>query len=238
MTEIQTQNHRVVSQAEWLETRKGLLAKEKEFTRLRDELSQQRRELPWVKVNKEYIFDGPGGKKALAELFDGKSQLIIYHFMFDPSWEEGCPICSFWADNFNGIGVHLNHRDVSMIAVSRAPLAKLQAFKKRMGWSFMWVSSFNNDFNYDFHVSFMPEELKKGTVYYNYTNREFSGGEAPGISVLYKDESGTVFHTYSCYARGLDMMNTAYHYLDLAPKGRDEAALESTVAWVRYHDKY
>lgn len=238
MTEIQMQNHRVVSQAEWLETRKDLLAKEKEFTQLRDELSQQRRELPWVKVNKEYIFDGPSGKKTLVELFDGKSQLIIYHFMFDPSWEEGCPICSFWADNFNGIGVHLNHRDVSMIAISRAPLEKLQAFQKRMGWNFKWVSSFNNDFNYDFHVSFTPEELNKGTVYYNYTNREFSDGEAPGISVFYKDESGTVFHTYSCYARGLDMMNTAYHYLDLAPKGRDEAGLEYTVAWVRYHDKY
>jgi len=238
MTETRLENHQVVSHAKWLEARKELLAKEKEFTRLRDELSQQRRELPWVKVNKEYNFDGPSGKETLAELFKGRSQLITYHFMFDPSWEEGCPSCSFWADSFNGIGVHLNHRDVTMNAVSRAPLEKLRAFKKRMGWSFKWVSSINNDFNYDFHVSFTPAELKKGTVYYNYTDREFPGYEQPGISVFYKDETGSVFHTYSCYARGIDLMNTAYNYLDLTPKGRDEAELDFTMRWLRYHDKY
>lgn len=249
MTEMATKNHPVVSQTEWLAARKDLLAKEKDFTRRRDELSRQRRGLPWVKVNKEYIFDGPSGKETLAELFDGRSQLIVYHFMFDPTWEEGCPSCSFWADSFNGIGVHLNHRDVTMIAISHAPLEKLQAFKKHMGWSFKWVSSFHGDFHYDFQVSFTPAEFKKGTVYYNYTDRESDSlglvdsknvvnQEAPGISVFYKDETGTVFHTYSCYARGLDMMNTAYHYLDLVPKGRDEAALDFTMAWVRYHDKY
>ena len=249
MTEIATKNHPVVSQTEWLEARKDLLAKEKDFTRRRDELSRRRRELPWVKVNKEYIFDGPRGKETLGELFDGRSQLIVYHFMFDPIWEEGCPSCSFWADSFNGIGVHLNHRDVTMIAISHAPLEKLQPFKKRMGWSFKWVSSFHSDFNYDFQVSFTPAEFKKGTVYYNYTDRGSDSlglvdsknavnQEAPGISVFYKDENGAVYHTYSCYARGLDMMNTAYHYLDLVPKGRDEAGLDFTMAWVRYHDKY
>lgn len=237
MVATRLDNHEVVSQTEWLETRKSLLAKEKEFTRLRDQLSQQRRELPWVKVEKEYAFDGPEGKQTLADLFEGRSQLIVYHFMFDPSWEEGCPSCSFWADNFNGVGVHLNHRDVMLVAISHAPLKKLQDFEKRMGWSFKWLSSSNNDFNYDYHVSFTPKDLEK-EVYYNYARRKTDMSELPGISVFYKDESGNVFHTYSCYARGLDMMNTAYHYLDLVPKGRDEASLEFTQAWVRYHDKY
>jgi predicted dithiol-disulfide oxidoreductase (DUF899 family) len=237
MTDKNMKNHKVVSQAEWLEARNGLLTKEKEFTRLRDRLSQERRELPWVKVEKEYTFEGPTGKETLADLFEGRSQLVVYHFMFDPSWLEGCPSCSFWADNFNGIGVHLNHRDVTMVAISRAPLEKLEAFKKRMGWSFKWLSSLNNDFNYDYHVSF-TEEARKKDVYYNYGSRKTDMPELPGTSVFYKDEHGNVFHTYSSYSRGIDMLNTAYHYLDLVPKGRDEAELEFTQAWVRYHDRY
>lgn len=230
--------HKVVSQSEWVAARTQLLAKEKEFTRLRDQLSQQRRDLPWVKVDKKYAFDSPKGKETLAELFEGRSQLVIYHFMFGPGWKEGCPSCSYWADNFNGIIVHLNHRDATMLAVSHAPLEELQAFRKRMNWGFKWVSSFNTDFNYDFQVSARPEELKKGTIYYNYRQLEPFSSEMPGISVFYKDEDGAVYHTYSCYSRGLDMMNTAYHYLDLLPKGRDEAGLEFGMAWVRYHDKY
>ncbi len=232
------QNHKVVSREEWLVARKEHLVKEKEFTRLRDQLSQQRRELPWVKVEKEYIFDGPNGKETLAELFAGRSQLIVYHFMFGPSWDEGCPSCSFWADNFNGIIVHLNQRDATMIAVSRAPLSKLAAYKKRMGWTFKWVSSLDNDFNRDYHVSFTPEEMEKGEMYYNYGVRKFPREESPGISVFCKDQNGSIFHTYSCYARGLDMLNGAYHFLDLVPKGRDEAGLSYPQAWVRRHDKY
>ena len=232
------QGHKVVSREEWLVARKEHLAKEKEFTRLRDQLSQQRRELPWVKVEKEYSFDGPNGKETLAELFAGRSQLLVYHFMFDPTWNEGCKSCSFWADNYNGTIVHLNHRDVTMVTISRAPLEKLEAYKKRMGWGFKWLSSFGNDFNRDYHVSFTPEEQEKGEVYYNYTiGRPFSS-EGPGVSVFYKDESGNIFHTYSCYARGLDMLNGAYHCLDLVPKGRDEAGLTAPQAWVRRHDQY
>ncbi|HEV8713900.1 MAG TPA: DUF899 domain-containing protein [Candidatus Binatia bacterium] len=232
------QNHKVVSREEWLVARKEHLAKEKEFTRLRDQLSQQRRELPWVKVEKEYIFDGPNGKQTLPELFDGRSQLIVYHFMFGPSWEEGCQHCSFWADNFNGIPVHLNHRDVTMIAVSHAPLSKLAAYQKRMGWTFKWVSSSETDFNYDYHVSFTPEEMEKGEMYYNYEVRKVPREESVGISVFCKDQNGSIFHTYSCYARGVDMLNGAYHYLDLVPKGRDEAGLSFAQAWVRRHDRY
>ncbi len=232
------QTHKVVSREEWLVARKEHLAKEKEFTRLRDQLSQQRRELPWVKVEKEYIFDGPNGKETLAELFAGRSQLLVYHFMFGPSWEEGCQHCSFWADNFNGIPVHLNQRDVTMIAVSRAPLSKLAAYKKRMGWTFKWVSSSETDFNYDYHVSFTPEEMGKGEVYYNYEVRKVLREEMVGISVFCKDKDGNIFHSYSCYARGVDMLNGAYHYLDLVPKGRDEAGLSFAQSWVRRHDKY
>ena len=228
----------VVSREEWLAARKRHLLKEKEFTRLRDELSRQRRELPWVKVEKEYVFDAPGGKRTLFELFQGRSQLVVYHFMFGPDWEQACKSCSFWADNFNGIVVHLNHRDVTMLAVSGAPLGKIQAFKKRMGWEFDWMSSFGNDFNRDFHVSFTPDELSKGEVYYNFGLTKFPSDEAPGISVFCKNAKGEVFHTYSCYARGLDMLNGAYHYLDLVPKGRDEDGLSFTMAWVRHHDRY
>jgi predicted dithiol-disulfide oxidoreductase (DUF899 family) len=232
------ENHQVVSREEWIEARKALLAKEKEFTRLRDQLSRERRELPWVRVDKEYVFDGAKGKKTLAELFEGRGQLIVYHFMFDPSWDEGCPSCSFWADNFNGIIVHLNQRDVSLAAISRAPFAQLAAFQKRLGWSFEWVSSFGNDFNTDYHVSFTPDQLARGEVLYNYAPRETSMSELPGISVFCTAPDGAIFHTYSCYARGLDMLNVAYHYLDLVPKGRDEEGFARPMAWVRYHDAY
>jgi predicted dithiol-disulfide oxidoreductase (DUF899 family) len=239
MIETELNNHKVVSAKEWLEARKQFLIQEKEFTRLRDQLSRQRRELPWVRVEKNHVFEGPGGKTTLAELFEGRSQLIIYHFMFGPDWEAGCPHCSFWADNFDGIIVHLKQRDVTMIAVSRAPLQKLAEFKKRMGWSFKWVSSFDSDFNFGFHVSFTPEQLVRKEVFYNFTIHDDVGSsEREGVSVFYKDPTGSVFHTYSTYERGIDMVNTAYHYLDLVPKGRDEAGLNFTQAWVRYHDKY
>jgi predicted dithiol-disulfide oxidoreductase (DUF899 family) len=228
--------HMVVSRDAWIAARKALLAKEKEFTRQRDRVSAERRELPWVKVDEEYLFDGPNGKETLSELFAGSNQLLVYHFMFGPDWTEGCPSCSFWADNYNGIAVHLKQRDVSLVVVSRAPLEKLKAYKERMGWSFKWVSSLGNDFNRDYHVSFTPEE--KDTAYYNFERRGFSSSEAPGISVFFKDEDGNVFHTYSCYARGLDMLNGAYHHLDLVPKGRDEQGLPYPMSWVRRHDKY
>ena len=230
--------HRVASQEEWLAARRQLLRKEKEFTRLRDQLSAERRELPWVKVEKDYIFDTPNGKETLADLFDGRSQLMVYHFMFGPAWEQGCPSCSFLSDHIDGANWHLPHRDVTLLAASRAPLAQIEAFKQRMGWRFKWVSSYGNDFNRDFHVSFTPEEMAQGEVYYNYGMTEFPSEEAPGISVFYKDPGGAVFHTYSAYARGLDMLMGAYNYLDLAPKGRDEGALPWTMAWVRHHDRY
>ncbi len=232
------ENHKVVSREEWLEARKQFLAEEKEFTRFRDRLSQRRRDLPWVRVEKQYVFDGPKGKETLAELFAGRRQLIVYHFMFDPSWATGCKHCSFWADNFNGIVVHLNQRDVTLVAVSHAPLAKLEAFKKRMGWSFKWLSSFGSDFNRDYHVSFSPEEVEKGEAYYNYTLGKPPSSEGPGISAFYRTADGNVFHTYSCYARGLDMVNCAYHFLDLAPMGRAEDDLPFAQSWVRYHDEY
>jgi predicted dithiol-disulfide oxidoreductase (DUF899 family) len=232
-------NHRVVSREEWGEARKQLLAKEKELTRLRDQLSAQRRDLPWERVEKSCVFEGPDGKETLPELFAGRSQLIVYHFMFGPSWEEGCPSCSFWADNFNGIIVHLNRRDVTMVAISRAPFPKLEAFRKRMGWGFKWLSSFASDFNRDYHVSFTEAEQASGDAEYNYARRGVPATEMVGISVFHKDGSGDVFHTYSCYARGVDMVNGAYHYLDLVPKGRDEGDQKPhPQAWVRHHDKY
>jgi predicted dithiol-disulfide oxidoreductase (DUF899 family) len=230
------QDHPVVSREEWLSARTAFLAKEKEFTRLREELSRERRALPWVKVDKPYVFDGPSGKETLADLFEGRSQLVVYHFMFSPEWDEGCSSCSFWADNFNGIGVHLNHRDVTLVAISRAPLAKIEPFKKRMGWSFKWVSSFQNDFNYDYQASFTPEEVQSGRAFYNYALTDPGETDREGISVFTKDENGAVFHTYSCYARGIDAVNGAYQFLDLVPKGRDED--ERTQVWVRHHDRY
>lgn len=229
--------HTVVSRDEWLAARKAYLVKEKEFTRMRDQLSAERRALPWETVEKRYLFDTAEGQQSLADLFGGCSQLIVYHFMFGPDWAEGCPSCSFWADNFNGITVHLRHRDIALVAVSRAPLAKLAAYQKRLGWSFKWVSSHGNDFNRDYQVSFDPDAIKHGEVLYNYQKRKFPSEEAPGISVFCKN-GGTIFHTYSCYARGLDILNGAYHYMDLAPKGRDEAELPFTMAWVRRHDQY
>ena len=231
-------DHQTVTPDEWVEARKHLLAKEKVFTRLRDQLSQARRDLPWVRVTKQYVFDGPEGKQTLGQLFNNHSQLIVYHFMFGPDWEAGCKSCSFWADNFNGIVPHLNQRDVTFVAISHAPLAKLQAFAARLGWSFKWLSSSGGDFNYDYNVSFTPEELACGSAIYNYAANKLNMPELPGISVFYKDADGKVFHTYSCYARGSDMLNTAYHYLDLVPKGRDEAGLPYPMAWVRLRDQY
>jgi predicted dithiol-disulfide oxidoreductase (DUF899 family) len=229
---------RIVSEAEWLSARKRHLTKEKEFTRLRDQLSAERRKLPWVKVEKNYVFEGPNGEETLADLFGGRSQLIVYHFMFGPEWEEGCKSCSFLADHIDGSVVHLAHRDVTFVVISRAPLAKLEAFKKRMGWRFKWVSSHGNDFNRDYHVSFPNDDVTNGKVDYNYATQEFSSEEAPGASVFYRDGGGDIFYTYSTYARGLDMLIGAYNYLDLVPKGRDEGGLGFTMAWVRHHDRY
>jgi predicted dithiol-disulfide oxidoreductase (DUF899 family) len=229
--------HKVVSREEWTKARKELLAKEKKNTRERDALAAERRALPWVKVEKNYVFDSPGGKKTLAELFDGRSQLIIYHFMFGPDWKEGCPSCSFLMDHTDPTLVHLAQRDVSFAAVSHAPISKIEPFKKRMGWKFNWVSSSNNDFNRDFHVSFKPEEVK-GKVEYNFEMTQFPSTEGPGISVFSKDKNGDIFHTYSAYARGTETAVTTYNYLDLVPKGRDEDHLPFTMAWVRHHDRY
>ena len=232
------QPHKIVSHDVWLKARKAHLAKEKEFTRARDELSRQRRELPWVKVEKAYVFDTPRGKKTLAELFDGRSQLVVYHFMLGPGWEQGCKSCSFLSDHFDGAAVHLANRDVALVAVSRAPLAEIEAFKRRMGWRFKWVSSYGNDFNHDYHVSFTPEEMASGVAYYNYQKQGFGSEEAPGASVFYRDGAGHIFHTYSAYGRGLDILIGAYNFLDLVPKGRDEEELDFTMAWVRHHDRY
>ncbi len=228
--------HPVVSREAWLAARTAFLAREKEFTRQRDELSRQRRALPWVRVEKPYLFEGPGGKESLSALFQGKSQLVVYHFMFHPDWSEGCKHCSFWADSFDGTDVHLRHRDVSFIAASRAPLAKIQAFQRRMGWRFKLVSSFGNDFNHDFHVSFTPAEVA-GEAVYNYARGKVMP-EREGLSVFFRDARGGVFHSYSCYARGIDLLNTAYNILDLVPRGRDEDGPEGPQAWVRHHDHY
>jgi len=230
--------NKVVSHEQWLKARVELLAAEKEFTRQRDALTHRRMAMPLERVEKSYQFEGPKGALSLADLFDGRSQLIVYHFMFGPDWEEGCKSCSFWADNFNGIPIHLNHRDVTSTAVSRAPLAKINAYKKRMGWSFPWVSSYGSDFNFDYHVSFTPEQIAEGKAYYNYEVRPNTFSDEVGISVFYKNERSEMFHTYSCYSRGADMLKGAYHYLDLAPKGRDEAGLKFPMEWVRRHDQY
>ena len=231
--------NQVVSRQEWSDARNRLLIKEKEYTRLGDQLSEERRRLPWERVEKEYIFDGPAGKETLAELFAGNSQLAVYHFMFGPDWDAGCPHCSFWADNFNGIDIHLKHRDVTFIAISHAPLDKLEAFKRRMGWRFKWVSAGENGFNYDYCVTFTPEQLAKGEIYYNYAVTKLVRSEMPGISAFYKDpKEGEIYHTYSAYGRGLDTVNGAYRWLDLMPKGRDEVNLAFKQSWVRHHDRY
>jgi len=230
--------HQIVSRDRWLSARRALLEREKAFTRERDALSAARRALPWVKLETDYLFDSSSGPVRLSELFDDRSQLIVYHFMFHPDWDVGCKSCSFWADNFENIIIHLNQRDVSMIAVSRAQIDKIEAFRKRMGWHFRWVSSLHNDFNRDFAVSFTPEELAADANNYNFGTSRFGGPEAPGLSVFFKDANGSLYHTYSCYARGLDMLNGAYHHLDVTPKGRDEAQLSYPMAWVRLHDEY
>lgn len=229
---------KVVSGAEWLVARKDLLTREKELTRLRDEVSRHRREMPWVNVDKEYVFDGPNGKETLSDLFDGRSQLIVYHFMFGPDWEEGCKSCSYLADHFDGANWHLPHRDVSFVVISRAPLPKLENYKKRMGWRFKWLSSHGTDFNFDYHVSTTEEEQAKGKMYYNYKTQDWVDEEMPGLSVFYKDKNGDVFHTYSTYARGLDNLVGTYNFLDLVPEGRDEDQLDFTMEWVRRHDQY
>jgi predicted dithiol-disulfide oxidoreductase (DUF899 family) len=230
--------HDIVSPQEWLTARNELLAKEKELTRLRDELSKERRALPWVRVEKNYVFEGPDGARALVDLFDGRSQLLVYHFMLGPGWEEGCKSCSMAADHFDGSLVHLEHRDVTLTAVSRAPFPEIAAFKKRMGWRFPWVSSFGTEFNRDFHVSFTSTEVEKGATFYNYKLQAFPSEEAPGISVFHKDASGAVFHTYSTYGRGAETLLGVYGLLDMMPKGRDEEGLPYTMAWVRHHDRY
>lgn len=227
----------IVSRDEWTAARRQLLAREKEFTRQRDALSAARRELPWEKVDKEYGFIGPDGRVSLRDLFAGQPQLIVYHFMFDPSWEAGCKSCSLVADTFDGAELHLPARSTSFAAVSRAPLPQIEAFRQRMGWHFTWVSSAETDFNYDYHVSFRPEDRVDGKVDYNYHRWAFPKTEAPGISVFLRD-GDDVFHTYSTYGRGLDLFIATYNYLDLTPLGRDESALEFTMSWVRHHDRY
>ncbi|HUA55931.1 MAG TPA: thioredoxin family protein [Candidatus Sulfotelmatobacter sp.] len=231
--------HPVVSRDEWLAARKTLLAHEKEFTRLRDKLTAERRALPWVKVDKPYAFDTTTGKKTLADLFDGRSQLVIKHFMLGPGWQEGCVGCSFGADHIDGGLVHLEHHDVSVVAVSRAPLAEILAYKQRMGWRFEWASSHGSDFNHDYHVSFTKEELAAGKVFYNYAMIEGGMDELPGLSVFYRDDAGQVFHTYSTYARGAEELLTTYMVLDLTPKGRNETGPRRNLTdWVRRHDSY
>jgi predicted dithiol-disulfide oxidoreductase (DUF899 family) len=230
--------HKIVPHDEWLAARKAHLADEKAFTRARDVLSQKRRDLPWEKVEKNYVFDGANGKQTLADLFGGKSQLIVYHFMLGPDWEEGCASCSLLADHFDGAVIHLAQRDVAFAVVSRAPLQKIETFKRRMGWRFKWVSSLGNDFNFDYQVSASPEEKATGVTIYNYAKTQFPSDERPGASVFFKDAGGQVFHTYSSYGRGLDILIGAYNFLDIAPKGRDEDGLKYGMAWVRHHDKY
>jgi predicted dithiol-disulfide oxidoreductase (DUF899 family) len=230
--------HRAVSREEWLRARTALLAREKEPTRLGDQLSAERRALPWVIVEKKYVFDAPEGKRTLADLFAGRSQLAIYHFMFGPDWQEGCPSCSYVCDHIDATLPHLAARDVTVTMVSRAPLAKIQPFKERMGWRFAWVSSHGSDFNADFGVSFTREERARGKVNYNFVMQEFPSEEGPGLSVFYKDDRGDVYHTYSTFARGLEVLLGAYRILDMVPKGRDEEGLSFPMAWLRHHDRY
>jgi predicted dithiol-disulfide oxidoreductase (DUF899 family) len=233
-----TENHRVVSRDEWVAERKTLLAHEKELTRLRDQIARERRALPWVRVEKNYVFDTPEGQRTLAELFDGRRQLLVQHFMLGPGWEQGCPSCSFMADHNDGMNVHLAHRDVTLVAVSRAPLVEIERFRRRMGWQFEWVSSHGSDFNYDFGVSFTPEQVAKGELYYNYGTWPHAYEEWPGVSVFFKNDANEVFHTYSTYGRGVEVMMATYNMLDLTPKGRDERNVEYKMEWVRHHDRY
>ena len=241
MAKIKTVNgiedHKVVSRKEWLAARKRLLAAEKKLSRQRDQLNRHRRDLPWVKVEKEYVFESPKGKRTLAELFGGKRQLIVYHFMFGPGWGEGCPHCSFWADHYDSVNLHLGQRDTALVAISRAPLKEITRFKTRMGWKFDWLSSNPTDFNFDFNVSFTPEQIRAGTAVYNYERLGMDIDEREGVSAFYRDRKGDIYHTYSSYARGIDLLNTTYNFLDLTAKGRDEHA-DRPQDWVRYHDQY
>ncbi|RUM97122.1 DUF899 domain-containing protein [Pseudaminobacter arsenicus] len=229
------QPHKIVSQGEWMAAHKVHLAKEKEFTRMRDRLRAERLALPWVRVDKTYEFDTPEGRKTLAELFDGRSQLAMYHFMLGPDWKQGCVGCSFGADHFDGANLHLQHHDVTFLAVSRAPLEKIEAYKKRMGWKFPWVSSFSSDFNYDFNVSFHKEDIKAGRAIYNYVPLDYEMDELHGTTAFYKDEKGDIFRTFSRYARGDEDIMGTYMILDIMPKGRNESG---TMDWVKRHDEY
>ncbi len=239
MSNTQVLGHDVVEHPQWLQARLGLLAREKELRRQMDEIAEQRRNLPWERLEKEYVFEAPCGKCSLADLFNHKSQLLVYHFMLGPGAAEGCKGCSFISDHFDPMLVHLAHRDVSLVAVSRAPLPEIEAFKKRMGWQFPWVSSFGSSFNFDYSVSFTPEQVERGEAYYNYSDKPFPGTEAPGLSAFCKDAaSSAIYHTYSTYARGLDVAIGVYNYLDLAPKGRDESGFNRPMDWLRHHDRY
>jgi predicted dithiol-disulfide oxidoreductase (DUF899 family) len=238
IAEAGTVSHPVVSRDRWVAERKRLVAREKELTRLRDQIARERRALPWVRIEKNYVFDGLEGRRTLAELFEDRRQLMVQHFMFAPGWGQGCPSCSFMADHSDGMTVHLAHRDTTFVAISRAPLAEIDRFRRRMGWQFKWVSSYANDFNFDFGVSFTPEERTRNEVTYNYGTQAFESEELPGISVFYKDETGDVFHTYSTYRRGVEAMMGTYNLLDLTPKGRDERDVDYKMEWVRHHDRY
>jgi predicted dithiol-disulfide oxidoreductase (DUF899 family) len=230
--------HTIVTREKWLEARLDLLAAEKDLTRRSDEVARLRRQLPWVRVEKNYVFEGPDGRETLVDLFDGRSQLIVQQFMLAPGWEQGCKSCSFMADHTDGMTVHLAHRDATMAAISRAPIGEIERFRRRMGWQFRWVSSYGTDFNYDFGVSFTPEERAKGKINYNFGDRRLVGEEWPGVSVFAKDDAGNVFHTYSSYGRGVEVMMGTYRMLDLTPKGRDETGNAARMGWVRHHDRY
>lgn len=238
IAERNTVNHPVVSGEQWIAERRKLLAREKELTHLRDEIACERRALPWERIEKNYVFDAPEGRRSLANLFEGRRQLLVQHFMLGPGWEQGCPSCSFMADHSDGMNVHLAHRDVTLVAVSRAPLDQIERFRQRMGWKFKWVSSFGTAFNYDFHVSFTPEDVAKGEVNYNFEAWSSPYEELPGISAFYKNDAGDVFHTYSTYGRGVEVMMGTYAMLDLMPKGRDGRDVAHKMEWVRHHDRY
>ncbi|HSW15119.1 MAG TPA: thioredoxin family protein [Solimonas sp.] len=238
LSESTLANHPVVSHDQWLAERKTLLQREKELTRLRDQLARERRALPWRRLAKDYVFDTHEGRRSLAKLFEGRRQLVVQHFMLAPGWPQGCPSCSYMADHIDGAQAHVQQRDITLLVVSRAPLAEIEHFRQRMGWQFRWVSSHGSDFNRDFGVTFLPEERAKGEVYYNYGMQHFPQDEAPGISVFCKDDAGEVFHTYSTYGRGVELMMGAYDFIDLTPRGRDEDQLPHPMAWVRHHDRY
>jgi predicted dithiol-disulfide oxidoreductase (DUF899 family) len=233
-----TIKHPVVPQDRWMAERKALLAREKELMRLHDQIARERRALPWQRIEKNYAFDTAEGPRSLADLFQGRPQLLVQHFMLGPGWPQGCPSCSFMADHTDGMNVHLAHRDITMLAISRAPVDEIERFRRRMGWQFKWVSSHGSDFNHDFRVSFTPEDQAPGELVYNFGTQPFQGEEAPGISVFYKDDAGDVFHTYSTYGRGVEVMMGAYQLMDLTPKGRDERDVPYKMEWVRHHDRY